>query len=239
MLYNRIGIYSQKGKRSNQEDSFFANEKILIVSDGVGGNVSGDLASKIVVESFEIYSKYIEQSNLDYQSVATGICNYVVMCLQNSVNENPRHEGMAATLAALYSVNGELVATHIGDSRIYHFSAEGELKWRSKDHSFVQQLVDAELITDDEVENHPKKNVITRVLQAKEGKRTIPDTQILTAESGDRFLLCTDGVVESWSDKDLIDLFRESSTNEEIITKIEERCSVFSKDNNTAIVASI
>lgn len=240
MLFRNTTIYSHQGKRQYQEDSFLANESILIVSDGVGGNVKGELASKIVVESFDIYTKYIKDSNHDYLSVAKGVCDYVIMCLQNSVVTNPSYEGMAATLATLYFINSELVATHLGDSRIYHFSKYGELKWRSKDHSFVQQLIDADLITNEEAESHPKRNVITRVLQAEKSKRTEPETKILeNVEADDRFLLCSDGVLESWPEDDLTELFQLGYTNEKIIKEIEERCAVFSNDNNTAIVASI
>lgn len=240
MTFNSISIFSNRGKRAYQEDSLLANEKILIVSDGVGGNVKGDLASKIVVESFEIYANFISSNSHDYVSVARGICDYVVMCLQNSIVINPEYEGMAATLATLYFINNELIATHLGDSRIYHFSKQGDLKWRSKDHSFVQQLIDAELITDEEAGSHPKRNVITRVLQAEKSKRTEPETQVLeNAKAGDRFLLCSDGVLEVWSDAELEELFGLGYTNEIIVKEIEERCAVFSKDNNTAIVASI
>ncbi len=240
MKFQDTHSYSHIGQRSNQEDSLFHDQSILIVSDGVGGEAKGEMASKTVVNSFKDFYLYrlIEANNLD--NLAEEATFYISLCLNNLKNDNILYEGMAATLATAYFVDEHIACTHIGDSRIYHFSGDGQLKWRSRDHSLVQELVEAEIITADEAVVHPQKNVITRVLQAKENNKVRPEIYTLSnLEPGDRLFLCTDGVLEAWNDASLQSLFSLKTSNSELLETIEKKCCQISKDNNTAIITTL
>jgi PPM family protein phosphatase len=232
--------YTHIGRRSNQEDSFYFDNKMLVVSDGVGGEAKGEMASQTVVNSFKDYYSYRLLEGDTLRNLAAEATFYITLCLNNLKNENVHYEGMAATLATVYFVGQELACTHIGDSRIYHFSKEGKIKWRSKDHSLVQELVEAEVITAEEAVGHPQRNVITRVLQAKENAKARPEVFMLeNLEIDDKLFLCTDGVLEAWSDLALEELLSNGLSNQELLQAIHNECVAVSKDNNTAILTSL
>lgn len=240
MIFIETCSYTHPGRRGNQEDALHAESDILIVSDGVGGASRGEVASKIVVEGFRDYYWYQRTEGKSLENLGKEASCYINLCLNNLRNENVLYQGMAATLAAVYRSQNEVYAVHLGDSRIYLFSVKGMIKWKSKDHSLVQQLVDAQLISEEEALFHPQRNVITRVFQATEENKAKPEVCLLTSlEAGDRIILCTDGVLESWKDDELQTLFQNEPCNERLISAIRQRCEKNSADNNTAVVTTL
>jgi len=147
---------------------------------------------------------------------------------------------MGSTLACAAIIDERLVAVHIGDSRIYHFSRDGQIKWRSKDHSLVQELVNGGVITEDEASTHPRRNVITRVLQAKEGHETKASIHVFeNIVSGDIVMVCSDGINESWSDAGISSVIMGHQDVKDIISIIGDHSAANSKDNNTVVMAMI
>jgi serine/threonine protein phosphatase PrpC len=236
--------YTHQGKREYQEDNRHAATNFLIVSDGMGGHAKGDVASQIVVETLiqqlgqfseidaDTPQQIEERLQIVIQNIITALNDYAV--------KEPMAYKMGATLAMVLLVEKTVYAIHIGDSRVYLFDKSGEIKFVSKDHSFVQELVDAGVITPEKALEHPRRNVITRVLQAKEGLRVKATVNVLdNITTGDKLLICSDGVLEAWKDDGLSVIFGQNFDNAYLVNEIQRHCAKRSSDNNTAIVATL
>lgn len=240
MKFREILTHTHQGKREYQEDSFAYCDSYILVSDGVGGLAKGDVASGIVKT---LWQEALEHGKINLAALEGSVQSVVhetMVALIKYASEYPESEGMGATVACAAIIESKIVAIHVGDSRIYHFGRDGEIKWRSKDHSLVQELVAGGIITEDEAANHPRRNVITRVLQAKEGHGTKASVQVLDhIETGDIIMVCSDGIVESWSDVGMSSVIMGYQNINDIIKVIGDHCAMNSKDNNTALIGEI
>ena len=224
---------TELGKRNNNEDyCAFIPGLTYIVCDGVGGSEKGEIASNSVVKTFaEDYRKY---PNAD---VAIVLRN-AEKKLTDYINENPSALGMATTLTFCQVKDEGVLVGWVGDSRVYQFR-NGEIVFSTTDHSWVNEAIQSGIITAEEGVNHPKSNVITRAVQGNH-KPTQADSVLLTdIKKGDFFMLCSDGVLESWNDNDLKALFATHHQVEKLTENIKAECSKNSRDNFTAIVFKI
>ena len=192
------GAYSRQGiRRKTNEDHYYIPQNVseqpgvIIVADGMGGHNAGDLASRIAVEEICSYFKRPRSSddllNVIHQSVQKA--NSRVYALSGT---DARYSGMGTTLTmAVFERNRFLVA-NIGDSRCY-LLRNGTARQITRDHSLVQELLDNGSITRDEMNLHPKKNVITRALGTEQSLRV--DCFEENLKDGDIVLLCTDGLI--------------------------------------------
>ena len=158
------------------------------------------------------------------------------------VDHAQQHEdcwGMGSTLAMLLHFGDQVVSLHIGDSRVYRFSRKGAQLWRSTDHSLVQELIDAKVITEEQAATHPRRNVITRVFQAKESHTASMSVHVFDKiDEGDLFLICTVGVTEAWNDVALGMLVAAHEQDfDKLSEELAQRCMELSSDNNTFILA--
>ncbi len=195
---NLIGFKSNKGiKRSNNEDACFVmpKEQVYIVADGVGGNNSGELASRTAVTSVADYIKsnpiedVIEEVKLkDYFENCISKANEDVLMLGEKHEKN---KGMATTLIVCHIRGSKGYILNVGDSRAYVFRGE-ELFQITEDHSYVNSLVKLGVITEEEAQGHHKSHVITRALGAEE--TIAADFYQTNLKEGDIMLLCTDGL---------------------------------------------
>lgn len=186
--------------RKAQEDSHgyklgTPNGDLFVVCDGMGGHVGGAMASKLAVDSIveyvdkEQYSSPIEA--LD------GALQFANMQILGYADAHPEYKGMGTT-ACIVLVQGEDVwIAHVGDSRIYlYLGKERQLHRITKDHSYVQTLVDAGEITDEEAEHHPNKNRILKALGIKPELHPSfnHENRPIHPKNGDIFLICSDGL---------------------------------------------
>lgn len=194
----QIGFKSNKGiVRRNNEDACFVipGSDVYIVADGVGGNNSGEVASRTAVENIagyvndnDIRSNTTPEEIFDFMTEALACANTAIYSMGI---EQPKYKGMATTVVMAYLYHGEAYIANLGDSRAYVFR-EGEIRRITKDHTYVNELIDKGVITEDEAEFHKQKNVITRALGAEPG--VAPDFYKLPLNSEDVLLLCTDGL---------------------------------------------
>ena len=176
--------------RKDNQDSGYAGPHLLVVADGMGGHAGGDIASATVVT---------ELVDMDHDSLTAAEASSQLNRAITSANEeiariyadNTELEGMGTTVTALMRARNKLILAHIGDSRAY-LLREGRLSQITKDHSFVQTLVDEGKITEEEAGSHPQRSVVTRVLTG--GDEDEPDLGAREAREGDRYLLCSDGL---------------------------------------------
>jgi hypothetical protein len=145
---------------------------------------------------------------------------------------------MATTLTLAHIRSNGVYVAWVGDSRIYQFRGS-KILFKTKDHSWVNEALDAGIITPQEAVGHPKSNIITRAVQGSHKPARVDDRMITDLRPDDCFLLCSDGVLETWSDDDFSALFGSGKPVEEIIHTIQSECVGNSKDNSTAIVFKI
>ena len=195
-------FYSKTHKgniRENNEDSIFIGDYFAVVADGMGGHNAGDVASRIIVESIE--NSFAEKSSEDITSkdVKKAISDANKKVWSNA-KRNPERKGMGSTATLAVFKGTKVFIGQVGDSRAYKYS-DGELSQITKDHSYVQQLIDEGHISKIEAARHPQRNVITRAVGAHIDIET--DFFAVDLKPGDIILLCSDGLISCVSDSDI------------------------------------
>ncbi len=239
----KIRSFQQQGQRPYQEDAFFADETLglFLVCDGVGGRAGGDLAARLVIKTIT-YAVDKAKVNLQDPEMPEALITEVQKKLSRELKKNNKLSGMATTLALLFFHPAGAVAVHVGDSRIFWLQTRQGRYWRTKDHSLVQELADAGVIREEDMQTHPRKNVITRALYADPSPKKIkPSVQHLhNLQAGDLFVLCTDGVLEPFTEREFIStLANPQQPIEEKSENIRLACEKKSRDNNTAIFVEL
>lgn len=182
--------------RTAQEDShdiaiLTPNGDVFVVCDGMGGHVGGKQASSIAVKSIIEHLKK-EKYDQPMQALNDAL-QFANMQILGYAKDHPELRGMGTTACIVLLQNTEAYIAHVGDSRIYlYMGKEQQLHRVTKDHSYVQTLVDAGQITDEEAEHHPNKNRILKALGIK--PELVPTCNVLRPKNGDCFLICSDGL---------------------------------------------
>ena len=176
--------------RKDNQDSGYAGPHLLVVADGMGGHAGGDLASATVITELV----EIDHDSLTAAEASSQLSRAITRAndeIARTFADNAELEGMGTTVTAIMRARNKLILAHIGDSRAY-LLREGRLSQITKDHSFVQTLIDEGRITEEEASTHPQRSVVTRVLTGADGDE--PDLGAREAREGDRYLLCSDGL---------------------------------------------
>jgi protein phosphatase len=183
---------SHVGKvRANNQDSGYAGEHLFVVADGMGGHAGGDVASALAIQSIAHVDRAFDSPDDAVQALHDALLE-ANQELAETVFEHPELAGMGTTVSGFVRVGDRLAVAHIGDSRIYRWR-EGVLTQVTKDHTFVQRLVDSGRITAEEAAVHPRRSVLMRVLGDVELMPEI-DVDVLETKPGDRWVLCSDGL---------------------------------------------
>ncbi|MFM6974925.1 MAG: PP2C family protein-serine/threonine phosphatase [Agromyces sp.] len=183
---------SHVGKvRSTNQDSGYAGYHLFVVADGMGGHAGGDVASSLAIKRIADADGPYESAEAASATIAQAIAE-INQDISATVLEHPELTGMGTTFTAIALCGDEISVNHIGDSRLYLLRA-GELSQITTDHTFVQRLVDAGRITEEEARTHPRRSVLMRVLGDVESTPDI-DNVVLSTRDGDRWLLCSDGL---------------------------------------------
>lgn len=195
---------TDKGRvRKNNEDFIYASQGnggyFAVVADGMGGHKAGEVASRLVVDTIKeaLENKSPEQITEDVLSDALVLANKYVW---NESHADQQKEGMGSTATAAVFNDTSVLICHVGDSRGYLFR-DGTLSQITKDHSYVQMLVDSGRITKEEALDHPAKNIITRAVGIDESVDV--DIYTLQIKHGDTVLLCSDGLNVTVSDNEI------------------------------------
>ncbi len=202
--------------RTAQEDShdiaaLTPNGDVFVVCDGMGGHVGGKQASSIAVKSIIDYLKK-ERYPQPIQALNDAL-QFANMQILGYANEHPELKGMGTTACIVLLQDSEAYIAHVGDSRIYlYLGKEKQLHRITKDHSFVQTLVDAGQITDEEAEHHPNKNRILKALGIKPD--LTPSFDRVRPKNGDVFLVCSDGLSGMVPDSTMRDVLMQNTSIE-------------------------
>ena len=177
--------------RQNNQDSGYAGPHLLVVADGMGGHAGGDVASSLAIGELAPLDGESHGSD-DAVAHLERAVRAAHAELLSRVQEEPQLAGMGTTITALMRAGNRLALAHIGDSRAY-LLRDGVLTQITKDHTFVQTLVDEGRLTPEEAEHHPQRSVLMRVLSDIVDDPE-PDFSIRESRVGDRYLLCSDGL---------------------------------------------
>jgi serine/threonine protein phosphatase PrpC len=188
-LHLRWAAVTDRGLvRANNQDAYYAGDRLLVVADGMGGMAAGDVASRLTVEAMTSLDTPIDNAHqMDALHKALEAANGKIA---EHVSGDLTLAGMGTTLTAVIFSGDRAALAHVGDSRAY-LLRDGRLNQLTKDDTYVQMLVDQGLIRPEEAGSHPRRAVVTQALQ---GEPVSPSYIIVEPEPGDRWLLCSDGL---------------------------------------------
>ena len=192
------GVATDTGNvRPQNEDAYVASDQLFAVADGMGGHNAGEVASALATT---LLLERAAGQTLTPEWFVEAITS-INRTIHESAAESTERRGMGTTICALALVNpqGEttepqqVALANVGDSRIY-LARAGTFRQLSVDHSYVQELVTEGLITEEEARVHPRRNIVTRALGIDD--RVAVDSWLIPLFTGDRFILCSDGLVD-------------------------------------------
>ncbi len=236
----------RQGVRSYNEDFLYPEpdtagegDRLFMVCDGVGGSVHGDQASRAVCRHFSTFVRENEYrlgasaAHVEaWKQLLEEALRHTEAQMDASIAQNPGFRGMATTLTFLYLTPHGAVVAWAGDSRVYQLR-NGSVCYRTEDHSLVNELFKRGEITEEELENHPRKNIILRAVSGGSNPTKIDVALLGDLRPGDRFLLCSDGVVDGMREADLVDLLSADRPHGGIVDELDTACRLHSRDNYT------
>lgn len=220
-------------------DTDYGSIGIFALADGMGGHKKGEVASKLAVENIICFLK---ENLLQSKNIKIDYVDDIIKQAYNNVNSiihsksvsNEEYEGMGTTLTTAILYKNNLYIANVGDSRCYLLS-DNNFSQITKDHSVVQELIEANIITKDEAKNHPRRNHITRAMGTDE--LVIVDIFKTKINRGDKVLLATDGLTGFVDDEVIQDIvLKEEELNiltEELINTAND---ISGKDNVSVIL---
>jgi serine/threonine protein phosphatase PrpC len=226
-------------KRPLNEDSFLADSErgIFAVADGVGGAEAGEVASQTAIEVLdEAFRHHPEGADIeDLMELAIQRAN---ASIHQMAQDSAKFSMMATTIVGLHIEGNIATIGHVGDSRLYKLTPEGQLLRETEDHSVVEEEVRAGRMTAEQAANHPSKNVISRAIGAETGVDV--DMKVIEVEDGTEFLLCTDGITRHIPDHELRQLMLVNDDLATLCAELKRRCyDRGAEDNLTAVVVRV
>lgn len=219
---------SNKGKREINEDNLqFQSGKFYLVCDGVGGNSNGQIASQLVAGT-------VKESLLKSKSILEAI-EESERVLSNYKKKNPSTEYMSTTIAVVEILDNGILVSWAGDSRVYQFR-DGKILFTNHENTWVANAVKEGVLSSLEALFHPRAKEITKSIKDSSNPVKLEQVLIEDIQPNDFFLICTDGITETWIDSDLEELFLNTKNANKIIQVLRNQCEIFSDDNYSAIV---
>ncbi|MBT8224951.1 MAG: protein phosphatase [Dactylosporangium sp.] len=231
----RYAARSDRGLiRGGNQDSVYAGPRLLAVADGMGGMAAGDVASNIVIACMAPLDEDVSDgAMIDALRNAVDLANQQI---RYTVDANPAMEGMGTTLTGMLFSGARIGMVHIGDSRAYILRSD-KFAQVTKDDTYVQMLVDEGRITPEEAGSHPQRSLLTRAL---DGRDVDPEYSMRSAEPGDRYLLCSDGLSSVVSADTIAATLREYADPKESAERLVQLAlRGGGPDNITVIVADV
>ena len=228
---------SDRGKiRSSNQDSGYAGVNLFVVADGMGGHAGGDIASALATQLVAQVDDVYDDPDLAIGTLLESMQSANEK-LAKTVREYGYLAGMGTTMDALVFTGTTAAIAHIGDSRVY-LLRDGIMSQITKDHTFVQTLVDSGRITEDEALYHPRRNVLMRVLGDASDEPQF-DVYPLDVLPGDRFLLCSDGLCGVVPNALIEENMKVTDLSEAADLLIEEAREYGAPDNVTVILVEV
>lgn len=241
MKYQFFALTDTGRVRHNNEDSVTFDEPhgVAVLADGMGGYNAGEVASGMATVFMK--SELVRWLAAGAQNAHQGqVAKAIDLCAQK-VNQsilqvavsNPQYTGMGTTLVVGVFQADRVTLGHVGDSRCYRFRA-GQLAQITKDHSMLQESVDAGLLTPEQAAVAPGKNLLTRALGSEED--LLMDVHSYPVLADDVYLMCSDGLTDMLSDTDMTQILKSGSTLEVTATALVARANAHGGRDNIAVI---
>ena len=202
--------------REGNEDSALISGNLIAVADGMGGHAGGEVASAIAINSLVELLSVLDSTEIDLDSkddLFVNITHQIDAKILQSSKDDPELSGMGTTLTALNISENNVGLLHVGDSRCYRYR-DKKLEQLSIDHTVMQELIDQGRLSPDEVASHPQRSLLTQALMGDSG--ITPILINFQIKSGDKFLLCSDGLSNVLSNYEILKII-EANSDEEVI----------------------
>ncbi|MFM9037314.1 MAG: Stp1/IreP family PP2C-type Ser/Thr phosphatase [Actinomycetota bacterium] len=237
MIRATVGSCTDVGQlRDGNEDSYIVVDGLYFVADGMGGHSAGEVASAIAVKTLADLHTSAEGGLADEDQVADAVSTANLAIFMEAI-EDPSKAGMGTTLTGLVVTEPfahRIVVANVGDSRTYLWR-HGELRQVTKDHSHVQSLVDRGAITRAEARVHFQRNIVLRAMGIE--SHVDVDTFTLDVEDGDRFIMCSDGLVDEAPDEEIEIEIRQSNGVQDLANRLVDLANRNGgRDNITVVV---
>jgi len=221
-----------KVRRQNEDAAWFDEARgVYAVADGMGGHLAGEVASQMAIDAIRSMAQENEIASISV--LRDTVCN-AHEAIARRAGENKNCSGMGTTLSVMWRGGHYMYVAHVGDSRIYRLRG-GKLERITQDHSLVEELLRARIITKEEARSHPRRNVITRALGTP--GENAPDMLAADMQPGDLWLLCTDGLCGMVSDEEMMGALTQNASVDEIADKLLSMAlSAGGRDNVTLIL---
>ena len=231
--------------RDNNEDAFSFDESrgVAVLADGMGGYNAGEVASQMAASIINSeMNRWLAEAGAT--ASVQDIRRALEICVGNAnaavfraANSNTHYAGMGTTLVAGVFRGADLVLGHIGDSRCYRLR-QGELSQITKDHSLLQEQIDAGLLTPEQAALSVNKNLVTRALGVDDA--VLLEIHEHTAESGDVYLMCSDGLSDMVKDSDIAAILQlPSSLEQRARTLVDTANAHGGRDNITVVLVGV
>lgn len=231
-----IYCLNEIGKRTNNEDAISPQkggatlkDNLFIVCDGVGGENKGEVASEIVCTTIQQYFKSRPKIAGQEKEIIEKAIQYANEKLMEYARQDSTAKRMSTTLALALLADQSVLVAWCGDTRIHHIR-NGKVIWKSKDHSLVSELVSSGEITEEEARRHPRRNVITRSLNALNSNNLVDFYEINNFETNDYLLLCSDGLLEKINEELISQILYDDNEKQKDETFLRY-CNGETKDN--------
>jgi len=222
--------------RQQNEDAFHAEENLYIVADGMGGHNAGEVASALAVSTVRSGARMGIRTADQFRELV----QQANTAIYTASLDDSTQSGMGTTLTGVAVIPGEeprILIANVGDSRTYLFRS-GALTRLSVDHSYVQELVNEGIITPEEARVHPRRNIVTRAMGIDRSVQV--DVFSHLVRTGDRLVLCSDGLVDEVADIDIARVLTEHSDPQETAEALVLVANANGgRDNTTVIVLDI
>jgi protein phosphatase len=234
-------------KRSHNEDNFaiLAEYGLYVVADGMGGHSSGEIASKMAVDTLEQFFadtsedpertwpyKMDRAKGYEENRLITGI-KLANLRIYETAQREAKKRGMGTTFVGIFTANDGVYVAHVGDSRVYRFR-EGRLEMLTEDHSLLNDYIKMKRLTPEEIANFPHKNVIVRALGMKDTVKV--DTRFEVPQLNDTYVLCSDGLSGPVSDLEMTQILTEHQDIQVATAKMIERANENGGPDNVTCV---
>lgn len=218
--------------REHNEDSLTVLPPLFAVADGMGGHEAGEVASEITINTLNDLAPQSADAEALARAVVAANLNVI-----KAPSQGVGREGMGTTLTAAILEKERLVIAQVGDSRAYLLH-NGSLQQLTRDHSLMADMIEAGQLTEAEARVHPNRSVITRAVGSDPHMQ--PDLYELNVETGDRLLLCSDGICGMIEDHEIASIMRQAPSAQSCADQlVEAALAAGGFDNATAVVVDV
>jgi protein phosphatase len=220
--------------RTGNEDSGFMGPTCMLVADGVGGAAAGEVAS--ATTAYVVSATALTDSASDPVAMLRGAIRLAQEQVALGVARDPKRAGMATTLTAVATDGERFALAHVGDSRGYLFR-DATLTRISRDHTWVQRLVDEGSLVEEDVPYHPWRNVVTRSVNGDPAEHG--DVTELDLVPGDRVLLASDGLTDLVRERDIAQILTDHADDAAVELLVDAALAAGGRDNVTCLLATV